>query len=649
MKLFVSLLAVLLLATPTIYSSGDQEVEEDRVEEERIGTYGEAPELAELVRAGELPVVDERLPVDPEVRSGFEIGRYGGRIRSAFTGLGDIERPRDHTMYINMIRWDDPSGRAVPEVIEDYEVNEDASTYTIYLREGLRWSDGELHTADDWIWWRDNVLANETLDLQPDRNDWMVSGELGQFEKIDDHTLQISWSSPNPALWHRIAGRNWDRNGPTPPHYFEQFHPDFQDADELDAIVDERGYQDWIELFDDLVQGEINPERPVMGPWELAMTFDEAGDRSVYRRNPYFFMVDEEGQQLPYIDEWEWTAIGTAETISFNAMQGDLDYQKAHTLVRLEEMPVFQDNRERGDYWIQEVQMGHRQNAIVFNLTYDGDPGLTEVMNDVRFRQAMSLAMDREEIIDLVYFGLMDPMQFSPFPVNPPWASEELAFQYTEYDPDRANDLLDEMGLDQRNADGYRLRPDGEELRILIDTDGGRADVVEVVDMIADYWSEVGVRAQMNILESGFVIERMNSNEVIANVRQTGGEMPGLFSRPRYFVPIEGASAFASAYGRYWETGGSEGRQPAAGTDFRRAQDLLGEMLTTGDPDAQEAIWDEILQINIENMWTLGVSSIPSQYAVVKNGLRNVPEVREYPGSWGPRGITFAPAYYWAD
>lgn len=271
---------------------------------------------------------------------------------------------------------------------------------------------------------------------------------------------------------------------------------------------------------------------------------------------------------------------------------------------------------------------------------------MRELMWEPDFRKALSLAIDREEIIDLLYFGEGEPYQFSP-PQGSPFSSEEHAKAYTDFDPDRANAMLDALGLGQRNAAGYRLRPDGEEIRILIDIDGSDNRAIEESVLISGYWEEVGIRAQANPLSRAYWVERMDAGEHDVTVRQTGTDVPELITRPRYFVPIEANSAQAPLYGVWYNTNGQEGLEPESGGVIWELQRLYDEMRATADPDEWLRVWHEILDINLENMFVIGISQQPRQYGVAKVDLGNVPDVLPFPGNHGPRGDAIPETYYW--
>lgn len=257
-------------------------------------SFSEAPTLAEMVASGDLPPVEERLPSNPLVIQPTEmIGQYGGVLRRAFTGPGDRQNYErwinDYTLF-----WDAGATEIRPRLASKWESNEDATVWTIYLREGLKWSDGEAFTADDYMFWYEHIISNE--ELVPVKPWWIQwGGELAKMEKVDDYTFTMTFAQAFPT-WpvalstSTVAG--YLQGGRTggglyaPAHYLEQFHPDFVGQDVVDAAAKEAGFDTWNLYFLSKSDAAMNPDSPVMAPWMPVTTV--ASNELVFERNPYF-------------------------------------------------------------------------------------------------------------------------------------------------------------------------------------------------------------------------------------------------------------------------------------------------------------------------------------------------------------------------
>ena len=413
----------------------------------------QAPMLAQMVAAGELPPLEERLPAEPRVIEPLEsIGEYGGTWR-----LGSARGPEpfyDHIGFDSFMIFN-PANEIVPNVLADLEVNEEATQYTLHLREGMKWSDGEPLTTEDFMFWYESVLQNENL--TPTAPLWLTANdELAVFEAIDDYTLTITFAAPAPFFLLE-AGQAVTRNVLKPAHYMQQFHVDFTDEAALEEALAAEGLDIWYELYDLRANPVINTELPTLNAWVVTRGLGDGIESLSFERNPYYWKVDPEGNQLPYIDAVELTLVEEAEVLNLMALDGAFDWQEKD-VARQDTLPLFYDNAERGDYRIFTMYEDNT-NFAVYHPNFDHpNPELRELMRDARFRQALSLAIDREAITELVHFGVTEPRQPVPLPETP-FYSEEAETAFLNYDPERASELLDELGLTERNSEGIRLLP----------------------------------------------------------------------------------------------------------------------------------------------------------------------------------------------
>ena len=577
--------------------------------------YNEAPMLAERVAAGELPTVEDRLPTNPMVVEPVDqIGRYGGTLRRACTG------PADGQCWLtisraSLIEWAPGAAEPLPALAESWDVSEDGSTYTFHLREGLKWSDGQPHTADDWLFYYEAILQND--ELSPSFPTWLVvAGEPVVISKIDDTTVEFKFAGPYSLLPSLLAFRGRDIF--TPAHYLSQFHPDYADADELQALVEEGGFENWVQLFQSKwVNGEfLNPDLPVMRAWKVTQAFP--ADRMIAERNPYYWKVDGEGNQLPYIDFIHADLLSDAQVITLRAASGGIDFQYRH--MAFSNAALLIDGQEEGNYRVLRWTPGGGWFALYMNQSHK-DPAIRELMQNPDFRQAMSVAIDRDEMNQLLYNGIGTPEQVTASVLDPyhiPGAGQ----RWLEYDPDLANELLDGIGLDQRDPAGFRLRPDGERLRLSIltypfETGASSGDAYELV---VKYWQAVGVDASMDLVERSLWTTRITAGDSDVGGYTSAGTLWEI--DPLWFALTANTSYMAPLYGLWYQTGGAEGEEPPP--QLRRLQQAYDELKVTIDPDARLALGQEIIRAHDENNWIIGTVKLPFQPVVVSNDLVNV-------------------------
>ncbi len=431
--------------------------------------YSEAPQLAELVAAGQLPPVDERLPEVPVVVEPLEsIGTYGGHIRTGIIqNRGFQARSSWGPEPILRISRD---GQSIePNLAESWEYSNDGNTFVLHLRKGIKWSDGAPFDAAGFDFWWNHVNLNTALSPSP-MAQFTVRGQVPTFEVIDDHTLQWTFVAPHanlPALLAHSLGGTFPRY--LPHHYLAQFHEDFVPADELAKKVSDAGFSTWVELFNNRssVQWLMpfnNPDMPTLLPFKLANAMNL--NKMVADRNPYYWKVDPGGQQLPYIDDIQLTNFESAEVRDAAIAAGEMNWVNTDTVFA--NLPLYREGQERGSYdvrlWLTDRAAEH---TIMFNHTVK-DPVLRELFNDIRFKRAFSLALDRQQIAETVYLGFAVPSQLQMIPGSK-WRNDEWAAEDTGFDPDAASALLDELGLSETDGQGIRLRSDGNPLVLNMD------------------------------------------------------------------------------------------------------------------------------------------------------------------------------------
>lgn len=611
--------------------------------------YQEAPMLAEKVSAGQLPAVDDRLPENPEVVTPIDgVGKYGGTLRRQLGGSNDHNSILRIVSPQGLTRWKADFSEIVPNVAESWEANADSSEFTFKLRKGMKWSDGEPFTADDVMFFVEDLLNNEEFYPSPPGN-FAVNGERMQAEKIDDHTVKLKFAGPYGLFLQMLATPLAQEPVLWAKHYCQQFHPKYN-PDIAKLVADTPGVDDWPSLFK-LKCGEVeapnrwgNAARPTLDPWVVTEEAYTAGaTRVVMSRNPFFWQVDTAGNQLPYIDSLAMGVSQDNQALVLEGVAGNIDMQRRR-LDNLGNKPVLSEAAAKGGFKLYEVDNSASNTmAIHLNLTHK-DPVMRQVLNDRNVRIALSLGIDREEIIDIVYQGVGEPWQIGPKKSQPLY-NEQLATQFTEYDPEKANELLDAAGLDKRDGEGFRLLPDGRRFTFNVQYTGiEQPDWGDALEIIKQQWKEIGVDVNSTSVERSIYYSRGEANEHDFMVWGSPGGLDPYFD-PRDFFPIHPqASWHAIPWVRWYLTGGKEGEEPNE-SNKKRLQ-LYDQFKQTADPAKQQELFGEILQIAADEFEVFGISTAPNLFGVVNTKLRNVPAV--IPGSWmyPDPGPTLPQTYY---
>lgn len=574
--------------------------------------YQEAPELAALVEAGQLPPVEERLPAEPLVVKPVDsIGKYGGTWRRAFTGINDFHA-FGRQVYDAMLRWPrDPKDPIEPGLAKEWEWSDGGKVLTLHLREGMKWSDGHPFTTADITFWWENIELDTNITATP-HAEWVIEGEPMQVEVVDDYTIRLKFPKPNglaETVGLAFHGNQWplgfERFGFfAPRHYLEQFHP----AHNPDATY---------ELFEEKAS-DYNTERPVMTAWKIT-EWGPGATRLVATRNPYYWKVDPEGNQLPYIDEIVLTLFEEVEALNLRAIEGGIDFQFRR--MSLSNYPSFVMNKERYEYevllWPDAVPS---KLCYYFNQSI-ADPGLREIFQNPDFRRAMSVAINREEINEVSYLGLGTPRAFVVVP-DSPYYEPEFEQLWAQYDPDLANELLDKIGL-KKGADGFRTRPDGSRLEITLEGMEWDKATTDEMELVVAAWNAVGVRTTMKTLSRELYWTRACGNEVqVATWTESRAIDPMV--DPLWVFPYDERSWLAPAYGNWYYSGGQFGDEPPQ--YLKDMMTLYDEYKTTVDRDEQTRIAKELLRKNAEEVFVIGTVGLTPNVVVVKNDFRNVPE-----------------------
>jgi len=597
-----------------------------------VGTAGaqptkfqEAPTLAEQVKAGKLPPVEKRLPSDPLVVPVVErAGQYGGVWRRAFLGPADANN-YVRVVYDALFRFSPDGAKIEPKIAAGWESSKDFRTWTIKLRQGAHWSDGAAFTADDILFWYQDVLLNK--DLTPALPSWMrnADGTPAGVEKVSATAVRWTYKQPNTLLLTALANQDGgDRTYAVflPAHYLKKFHAAHAKKDELDKLVAAAGFKTWTELFAARNAPPENPERPTMAAWAPATRVSD--QVFTLKRNPYFVGVDPSGNQLPYLDEVRFTFFADIQALNLAAIAGEFDMQERH--IQMTNYPVFKETEKTGKYRvITWPTFGGADAVIQFNQTYKADPDIGKLMATREFRIALSEAINRDQIKESVFLGLGEPRQGVPSPGHPFFPGAAYANKYTQYRPDAANKALDQLGLMKRDADGTRLTPSGKRVVLELSVVPAFAAWPDVAQLVAKDWEKVGVKTVVQLRERALHFRMRDNNELMTemwNEDTTGFPFTGNAKFDPRNSPI---LTLGPLYGRWVQTKGAEGVEPPA--PIKRIMEIVDQAKTVG-PEQQAKLGQELFRIWVDNLWevgTIGLTPMVQGVVVTNTRFRNVP------------------------
>lgn len=585
------------------------------------GMYNEAPMLAELVAAGELPPVEERLPAEPMVIEPVEqVGVYGGTWH--MVDYSDSLGWTRQTVWVEpVLKWERDASGFRANLFTDWEWNDDATELVAHLREGIRWSDGEPLTVDDYLFWWEDMVLNENVAIAPPSGT-TVGGELMSVEKLDDFTLRFTFPASNP-LFLELHSRGSYHSSMyiVPAHYMKQFHPDYADVEDTTELLNRFSTSSRLHY----------PDMPTFTAWMI--TEFTSGQLVILERNPYYWKVDPDGNQLPYIDRIEVEiAEGNAnEFVVLKAIAGELDMQVRD--VDLLDVPLVMENAEANDYRVIMWTRGDFAWPWIIPMYDYTDEGIVDLMYMKEFRQALSYAINRNRINEIVALGLAEPRQFALSSASGEFQSEEGRAVYEEwvnsyasYEPDTAAALLDSIGVVDADGDGWRDRPDGTELELIVDVGATDQKSVDTMDLIKEDWEAIGLRMVLNAIDGAVMNERAQAGEIMIRAWDSAAAW-GLISATTVWTPIEGVtySVGGMRIGMYYQTLGEDGVAPRPGSMLEQLQDAYTELISITDPAERDARLLEAYQIHIdEGPITIGTIGEHPSPVIVKNNFHNV-------------------------
>jgi len=600
--------------------------------------FAEAPMLADMVKAGKLPPVEKRLPDEPLVVKPLQsVGRYGGTWRRGFTGPGDGENGNRIVSTDKILFWDYTGTKVMPCVAKEWKQSDDGKSVTISLRKGMKWSDGTPFTANDFVFWYEEVYLNKDL-IPTGHPDFMANGKSGTIRKIDDTTVAFEFQDPNFLFVDILAGSTAMGGGQAtqaqvgrgmcaymPAHYIKQFLPKFSSTEEVEKKAKAAGFDGWVSYIRSKWNWALNPELPVLTPWKTVTPINTP--TWVLERNPYYMGVDSAGNQLPYIDRISMTLAENLEVLNLRAVAGQYDLQERHTA--LAKLPVFLENRAKVGYDVRlDPALNGSDATLQTNQAYEADPEIARWLHTSDFRRALSMGIDRDQLNETFWVGVGTPGSVAPAESLPYSPGPDWRKKWSTLDVKQANALLDKVGLAKKDGEGYRLRTDGKgRLRLELQTSAGAfVPHTQIAEMIKEQWKKIGVQADVKEMERSFFFTRVASNEhQIALWANDGSEV--LFLFPRHALPLDPVQALlGTPIARWYASNGTQGKGPkdprliSALELYRSAN---GKKTQDRYKIAQE-IW-KILVDEQYSIGTVGLSPATMGVRIVSNKLGNIP------------------------
>ncbi len=608
-----------------------------------IWAFNEAPMLAKMVKDGALPSVDKRLPEAPVVITPVDKpGSYGGTWRRAYLGLSDLVGAR-RILYDPLVRWS-PEYKIEPNLALKWDIDPEGRIFTFHLVKGVKWSDGAEFTADDILFYFEDILFNK--ELTPSIPMWLApSGNPPKVSKTDDYTFRIEFDQPYSLFIERLACPDGMALVTKPKHYLKKFHKKYAKPEELEALLKERNATSWVKLFQDAsdLSRSLFVEKglPSIAAW--VTTVPAPAKRFIMERNPYYWKVDTHGNQLPYIDSIVSDLQAESQTIVLKAIAGEIDMQE-RSLGGMQNSVLLLASASQGKYRLVPKTSTASVGLLLAPNLNCKDPVMQKILADRRFRIALSHAINRKELNKIVYRGRGIPRQAAPLPESEFYsASYEKA--YIEYDPAKAGALLDEMGL-KTNKAGKRLRPDGEPLRLTLDVMVAIQSWVDTAEILASNFKSIGIDTEVKS-ETRELFRQRTQGAAHEIALWTGdGGMECLLD-PRWYFPYSTESLNAPLYGQWCQSEGKKGEEPPE--DIKQLIEIYHKILRTVSPDEKKKLFSEIIAANEKNLWVIGLVHDPPDYYVVAPNMFNIPKkdfqswIYPNPGPIHPEQFSFEP------
>jgi peptide/nickel transport system substrate-binding protein len=557
-------------------------------------SFGEAPSLRASVEAGQLPPAFDRLPENPLVVVPIEeIGVYGGTLRRALTG--DIVQTAgvNKTLAENLMGYERPMPNSIEHNLAEKHWFEDGGRTAYFkLRKGIKWSDGQPFTVDDILFWYDDMSVDDNARSSAVLGSvWMVDDEPVRMEKVDDLTLKVT--SPKPL--GRILQAFCATTVAYPKHKLQHLHPRYNPEANYETFRDSTT----------AAQLVMNPGLPRLSAWYPLRW--ERGQRIVYERNPYYWKVDTAGNQLPYADRIEFNVIQDSQVILLKFMNAEIDL-----FGRYSQASMFQTLKAGEGTGKYKIRVTGPERGMTMYLNWDApNPLLREAFRTLKVRQALSHAINREEIKEIVYQGMLDISGYS-FAPQSPYYSEEAYTKYTKYDPALSNRLLDEAGFVDGDGDGIRDLKDGSRFAVNIDCLITPSMTVDAMQLVAEHWANIGVKVFINATLRNILWPRRTTGDFDIHVWDLEGPADPLARLNDW--------AIMNSTVPFWHKDASVSAQPW----LFEATDLIKKAISTVDTVKLREHMTRVRDLHTDNVAAI---TIGSRYHVWGAGTRlgNVP------------------------
>jgi peptide/nickel transport system substrate-binding protein len=606
-------------------------------------TYIETPSLKPLIEAGTLPAVEQRVPAEPSIANfkefGRQIGRHGGVLNTLMARSKDVRLMVVYG-YARLVKFDRKL-ELTPDILKSIKV-EEGRIFTLHLRKGHKWSDGHPFTTEDFRYYWEDVANHEFLSPTGPPTKLRVNGKLPKVTVIDPQTIRYEWPKPNPAFLPALAGAR-----PLyiyrPAHYLRKYHARYGNEEKLNAKAKKKGQRNWAALHNkyDHQYKNKNIKLPTLQPW--VNTTKGPAERFIFKRNPYYHKVDAQGRQLPYIDQVN-VRIASGKIIPAQVGTGQSDLQARY--LRFDNFTFLKRNEQQSRYHTHLWRIAKGSHLTLFPNFNVNDPVWRKLMRDVRFRRAISLGINRHELNQVIYFGLALEAQNTVLPESPLFR-DRYQKAWTQYDPKTANKLLDELGLDKRDDRSIRLLSDGRPLDIIVESTGESTEEADVLELITDSWRKIGIKLHTKPSQREVMRNRIYAGETVMSI-SSGLEngVPSADMDPQGLAPTSQVQYQWPKWGQNYETIGRMGK-PIDMPKPTRLMTLHRNWLAATSTASREKIWHEMLAINADQIYTIGLISGVLQPVVVRNTLRNVPKKGIYNWDPGAHFGIYEPDSFW--
>jgi peptide/nickel transport system substrate-binding protein len=603
----------------------------------------EPPLLVERVQKGELPPMAARLPIMPHVTKlserKREPGKPGGEIRMIMADQRDL-RMMSLYGYARLMVFNDRQ-ELETDILEDIQV-EDGRRFTLTLREGHRWSDGKPFTTEDFRYWWEDVANNARLSPGGPPMAMLTDGKPPVVDIIDSRRIRFSWVSPNPSFLPAVAGAQ-PMYIYLPAHYMRRFHERLAEPAALQAEVRAHRLKDWTALHEQkarLYRNE-NPELPTLEPWRNVTP--PPAERFVFERNPFFHRVDEKGQQLPYIDR-VIVNTATGSLIPTKVGAGDSDLQVRY--LSFDNYTFLKTAEKNKDFLVKLWRNAEGARLAIYPNLNALDLGWRAVLRDVRVRQAFSVAINRRDINNVIFYGLAKAGANTLIAASP-LSEPSLREAWAQYDPKLANALLDQAGLHKRDWDGVRLLPDGRRAEVTIEGSGEKTDETDSVELIIDNFRDIGIRLFYRSSQRELFRRRILIGETVLSLWQgLDNAIAGPDMEPDALAPSNRGQYQWPRFGQYVETMGRSG-DAIDMPEVKELADLLSSWRHSSTREQRTDIWRKMLVNHARNVFSIGIVNSTFQPVVASRRLRNVPDDGWYSFEPGAFLGVYRPDTFW--